>query len=230
MTTEPDFFLTTENARDYLADAGIVSPEGELTVQGLGGGVSNIVLLLEGPAESGPRWVMKQSLGKLRVKDDWRSGRERTFREAESIQKLHAVLPRGSVPEIIYVDCQNFIFIMTAAPSGSPTWKDLLLSGQVDPSVAAEVGKLLARMIVASRQDPGFQQRFEDRTVFDQLRIDPYYRTTAARRPEVAPALHALIQDSWRIRTALVHGDYSPKNILLVGRRIFLIDFEVVHW
>jgi aminoglycoside phosphotransferase (APT) family kinase protein len=27
-----------------------------------------------------------------------------------------------------------------------------------------------------------------------------------------------------------VHGDYSPKNMLVRGDHIFLIDFEVVHW
>ncbi|MGH9455388.1 MAG: phosphotransferase family protein, partial [Terriglobia bacterium] len=62
------------------------------------------------------------------------------------------------------------------------------------------------------------------------LRIDPYYRTTAGRRPDVAPAIRDLMQDSWQIRASLVHGDYSPKNILVQEGRIFLIDFEVVHW
>ncbi|HUY14888.1 MAG TPA: aminoglycoside phosphotransferase family protein [Terriglobia bacterium] len=228
--SRPNFQLTAGNAKDYLAQTGLVLPQEQISIRELGGGVSNVVLLLEWPGRPGQRWVVKQSLGKLRVKDDWRSDRERIFREANSIQKLHAVLPRGSVPEVVHIDRQNFIFIMAAAPPGSATWKDLLLSGQVDSAVAAEAGKLLASIIVKSRQDPDFQKLFEDRTVFDQLRIDPYYRTTAARCPEAASALQELMRDSWQIRTALVHGDYSPKNILVLGSRIFLIDFEVVHW
>jgi len=222
--------LTPRNAKNYLAQTGLVLPQEQISVRELGGGVSNVVLLVEWPARREQRWVVKQSLGKLRVKDDWRSNRERIFREAESIQSLHAVLPRGSVPQVVHIDRQNFIFIMTAAPLGSATWKDLLLSGQIDSAVAAEAGKLLACIIVKSRQDPDFQKLFEDRTVFDQLRIDPYYRTTAARCPEAASALQELMRDSWLIRTALVHGDYSPKNILVLGGRSFLIDFEVVHW
>ncbi len=66
--------------------------------------------------------------------------------------------------------------------------------------------------------------------MFDELRIDPYYRTTAARDPEAREALEQLIEDSWKIQTSLVHGDYSPKNMLVRDDRIFLIDFEVVHW
>ena len=71
---------------------------------------------------------------------------------------------------------------------------------------------------------------FWDRTVFDQLRIDPYYRTTASRHPELRREFDDLIATSLEIRTSLVHGDYSPKNMLVRGENIFLIDFEVVHW
>jgi 5-methylthioribose kinase len=85
-------------------------------------------------------------------------------------------------------------------------------------------------MLAASRANTQLQKRFEDRRVFFQLRIDPYYRTTAERHPDVCGAMNALVAKSWGIRSALVHGDYSPKNILVCDGKIFLIDFEVVHW
>jgi len=31
-------------------------------------------------------------------------------------------------------------------------------------------------------------------------------------------------------KTVLVHGDYSPKNILVSDNGIFILDFEVAHW
>jgi thiamine kinase-like enzyme len=33
-----------------------------------------------------------------------------------------------------------------------------------------------------------------------------------------------------RRRTVLVHGDYSPKNILADGADLVILDFEVAHW
>ena len=105
-----------------------------------------------------------------------------------------------------------------------------MLGRRADLAVAREAGAFLAEMIAASRDDPRFREKFGDRSVFDQLRIDPYYRTTAARHPDVATALQDLIGDSWKIQTALVHGDYSPKNMLVRREKIFLIDFEVIHW
>lgn len=221
-----EFRLTAATLRDYLAERGLVQDPSRLVIRELGGGVSNLVLLVEGPHE---RWVAKQSLGKLRVKDDWRSKRDRILREASAIAALGRVLG-AAVPRVIHMDRERYLYLMTAAPQGSVTWKQLLLGGEIDCKIGRRAGILLAKMIGASRADPTFQRQYSDRRVFDELRIDPYYRTTAARVPEVRDAIARLTSDSGQIQTALVHGDYSPKNMLVSGEKIFLIDFEVVHW
>ena len=225
-----NFLLSAEDLPDYLRSRGLAARDDRLDVRALGGGVSNLVLLVEWPGNPGRRWVVKQSLGKLRVKDDWRSDRGRIFREADSIRALRPFLGERALPEVVHIDAENFLFVMTAAPAGSLVWKDSLLEGVVDLGIANQAGRLLARMINASRSDARFREDFADQTVFDQLRVDPYYRTTAARHPEARRELEELIADSREIRTALVHGDYSPKNMLVKGGNIFLIDFEVIHW
>jgi 5-methylthioribose kinase len=224
--------LSAGNVKDYLAGQGLWPSSARTSVRELGGGVSNTVLLVEGEGGDAEvrRWVVKQSLEKLRVKDDWRSERSRIFREAQAIQALSPVLGRGNVPQIVHVGVDDYLFVMTAAPAAAMTWKAALLNGQVDFGVARRAGKLLALMITASQHDSAFQAAFEERIVFDQLRIAPYYRTTAARHPDVRGTIEKLIEDTWKIRTALVHGDYSPKNLLVHEDGIFLIDFEVVHW
>lgn len=228
------FELTPDNVLPCLRSRGLLAEEADVRVRELGGGVSNIVLLIERLRPPERRWVVKQSLAKLRVKDDWPSDRERIFREAEALQALRPVFGDASLPEVIHIDRENYFFIMTAAPEGSVVWKEELLAGRVDLAVARRAGALLARLINAPRARPDLakqlRERFEDRTVFDQLRIDPYYRTAATRHPDVREALGALIADSWKIQCSLVHGDYSPKNILVRGGNIILIDFEVIHW
>jgi 5-methylthioribose kinase len=224
------FLLTAENVRSYLVGQGLVGGEEDIAVRELGGGVSNIVLLVEWPGDAERGWVVKQSLGKLRVKDDWRSERSRIIREAASIQVLGPVLGPAAVPRVIHIDRENFLFVMTAAPRGSRTWKELLLGRRADAEVARDAALLLAKIINASRENPRLGEPFWDRTVFDQLRIDPYYRTTASRHLELRPEFDDLIATTLEIRTSLVHGDYSPKNMLVHGKSIFLIDFEVVHW
>ena len=221
-----EFRLTSESLGAYLNERGLASDQAALSIRELGGGVSNNIFLVEGP---GIRWVAKQSLGKLRVEDDWRSSRERVFREAAAIQALGSILD-GAVPQVVHVDHENFLYLMTAAPEGSVVWKQSLLDGQVRCEVAGTAGRLLATMIKTSQQEPHFKEQFADRTVFDELRVDPYYRTTAARHRDAREAFEQPVDDPWKIQTSLVHGDYSPKNILVRGDNIFLIDFEVVHW
>ena len=224
------FLLTTDNVREYLAGRALVQGAEEISVRELGGGVSNIVLLIEWPRIPGRGWVVKQSLGKLRVKDDWRSERSRIIREAEAIKALGPILGPASVPQVVHLDPENFLFVMTAAPAGSLTWKELLLGRRADAEVARSAALLLARVINASDIDPRVGQPFSDRTVFNQLRIDPYYLTTAARHPELREEFEGLIAATSKIQTSIVHGDYSPKNMLIHGSSIFVIDFEVVHW
>ena len=228
--TSDDLTLNQHNVLAYLAARGLAKEGGAISVRELGGGVSNIVLLIEWREEPERRWVVKQSLEKLRVQDGWRLERARVFREAEAIQSLRPALGEASLPEIIHIDRENSTYVMTAAPAGSPGWEDLLLTGEVDSRLAPQAARLLAQMMMASRADATLRERFADRTVFDQLRVDPYYRTTARRNPEVRGALVQLVANSWNIQSALVHGDYSPKNMLVHDGKIFLIDFGVIHW
>jgi 5-methylthioribose kinase len=229
-----DFLLTPESLRRYLLSRGLARDGSKFTVRALPGGVSNIVLLVEWLDEPARCWVAKQALGKLRVEDDWRSDQERIFREAEAIEILGPVLGDAALPQVISVDRENYFFIMTGAPRGSVVWKESLLAGEIDLAIAREAGLLLGRLMSAPQSKPELakrlRERFQDQTVFDQLRIDPYYRTTAARHPDVRHELEQLIRDSWKIQTSLVHGDYSPKNMLVHQGKIFLIDFEVIHW
>lgn len=176
------------------------------------------------------RVVAKQALEKLRVEADWRSRPDRALREAFALQEVARILAPGSVPEVLHVDPENCIYVMQAAPSEARDWKSLLLQGEIDPSVAARAGEILGRIVHETWLRPEWRARFGDQTVFDELRLDPYYRFTASRFPEFAPHLEHLIADCRDRAVALVHGDWSPKNLLVHGGHVTAIDFEVVHY
>jgi hypothetical protein len=71
---------------------------------------------------------------------------------------------------------------------------------------------------------------FSDLTFFQGLRLEPYYEFTAGKVPQASAFLRKLIDDTLAVAVALVHGDFSPKNILIHGGRPFLLDHEVIHW
>ena len=176
------------------------------------------------------RFVMKQALGKLRVQQEWLADQSRIFREAAALRKLTPYFPHGSLPVVLFEDRDNFIFAMSAAPSESVSWKDLLLNGEVHIQTAERVGELLAIMANVSWRAPDWEREFGDQTIFDQLRIDPYYRAAARRHPDMATAAARLIEGSAARRVSLVHGDWSPKNFLVHRTQVMAIDFEVIHF
>lgn len=71
--------------------------------------------------------------------------------------------------------------------------------------------------------------RFDDEEAFRQLRVAPYYEAAAARHPDLAPCIGALAERMLATRRCLVHGDLSPKNVLVGEGRVWLLDFEVAH-
>ena len=232
------FALSESNAVDYLLGEGLISRQqvGSASVQELGGGVSNIVIRVDLPDPS-DSVVVKQSLPRLRVEQEWLADQSRIHHEAAALRYLESVLPPLALPAVVHEDPDHFLFVMTAAAERSRTWKDDLLSGRVDTQVAAQVGRLLAGMhehsAVPGLSIPAVLQEFADKHCFVQLRVDPYHRATAQAHPDLADAIEAEAQAMLGRRLCLVHGDYSPKNVMVSPSdqepTAFLLDFEVVH-
>ncbi len=196
------------------------------SVHPLGGGVSNTVLLAE---TARGRLVVKQALERLNVAAPWHSDPARTLREAAALQDMAQFLPAGAVPAVCFVDEENFIYAMEAAVTGATDWKSLLLAGEIEPSIGAAVGALLATQVQATREGH-WRERYGDQRVFDELRLDPYYRYTAAQHPDLAIHFARSIERCRWNAVSLVHGDWSPKNILVSGGKPMVIDYEVVHF
>lgn len=212
----------TELSVEYLRERGFPVQHAEE----LGGGVSNVVLMVETPGE---RLVFKQSLPKLRVADEWLFDQKRIINERKCMEWLSAHLP-GSAPVVRFHDDDNFIFGMSFAPDGGRLWKKALLEGDTDRVAAERVGALLGEMHRRAARDGTARQTFDDQEVFIQGRIDPYHRFTARAHPDLAPLIEAEVQRMLAHRVTLVHGDYSPKNLFIYPDRAFMLDFEVAHW
>ena len=237
--------LTPNTAASYLRDREAIGTREQVEIRELSGGVSNTVLLVHRPDIPDNDFVLKQALPRLKVQQEWLCSIERIWREVEVLEICGRLLASGrrqppdinqsscwttSVPQILFSDRANYCYAMTAAPAGHKTWKEQLLSGGADPAIAAACGTLLGKLHAGSWRSPEIASRLEDRTFFDSLRLDPYYRRLAVVHPDLAAILNKLIDDTYATRLCLVHGDYSPKNLLISSGQIWLIDFEVGHF
>jgi aminoglycoside phosphotransferase (APT) family kinase protein len=195
----------------------------------LGGGVSNRVVWVE--RASGEAWILKQALAKLRVKVDWFSSVERIHREAAGLRWFSRTLPPGSTPRFVFEDMDSHILAMSAVPTPHENWKTRMLAGSIDMDYARQFGEILAAIHHSASIDLATAQaEFADQSFFETLRLEPYYAYTAEQVPQAADFIHRLIADTRTRRLALVHGDYSPKNILIYNGRLVILDYEVIHF
>ncbi|RPI87719.1 MAG: DUF1679 domain-containing protein, partial [Planctomycetaceae bacterium] len=191
-------------------------------------GVSNVVLRVT-PANASP-FVLKQSREQLRTRDAWFSRLERIWREADVMRVLRPLLPAGVVPEVLWEDRENFVFAMEAAPEEHVVWKQSLLAGEPSDAIARSLGMCLGLIHARTANRSDWRSAFEDRQVFSELRVDPFYRHVAQAAPDVAPQITALIDEMFATSACLVHADFSPKNVLVTQGEIVLVDYETAHY
>ena len=219
--------LTIENATDYLVSLGISDCSDVLDVEMLGWGISNTLVKV---TTRKANFVLKQSLPQLRVDNEWLADRDRIYREKSCIETLSEIFGNNTIPRVYGCDIDNFLFVMSCGPNPGINWKESLLSGRVDPSLAYEAGRILSKIHDFSFDNENIASQFIEDKVFRQLRIDPYYYFTAKQHPDLANLIIDAASTLLNTKSVLVHGDYSPKNFIVGNQGLFLLDFEVVHY
>jgi len=216
--------------RDFLSNVGLtVADLDAATATELAWGVSNIVIRVD-VRNAGVSFVLKQSREKLRTQIDWFSQLERIWREVDMLHALRRLLPDGAVPVVLFEDRENYLFAMEAIEANHRVWKADLLAGNIGDDVARNLAGCLAAIHRGSTGNATLADQLGDRTVFDELRLDPFYRYVAEHDEHCRPALEAIIESSLTRSDCLVLADFSPKNILITSRGPVLVDFETGHF
>jgi 5-methylthioribose kinase len=189
----------------------------------LNGGVSSEIYLVE----DGPRkFVVKRALPKLRVKDDWFVDVGRNASERDYLECVGRMMP-GVVPQLHFSSPDAGYFGMEYLGEGFANWKQMLLAGKFRTHHADQAGRILGEIHRRTAGDQKLLKQFDTTHVFHQIRVEPYLLTTGDRHPALRTLFHAEARRIEATREALVHGDFSPKNILIQGDRMVLLDCEV---
>ena len=235
MMTGARIELTPATVAAYLHGREVLPAGADPSVRLLGGGVSNTVLSVRW---GGDCLVLKQPLSNLAVEDDWPADVSRVHNEAAAVRVFGRLLRAAdldavSVPGVRLEDERDHVIGLECIPDRATTWKAELLEGRVDTSTASSLGRALGVVHARAAEDPDVRDRFDDPAPFEQLRLDPYHRTVAERHPELAEPVLAEVERVASVDLTLVHGDYSPKNVLVdrAGDEpaSWLIDFEAAH-
>jgi Ser/Thr protein kinase RdoA (MazF antagonist) len=208
----------------FLREHGLVGADGSARFTPLAGGVSSDIWRVDLP--DGRTICIKRALSKLKVAADWYAPVSRNAYEWAWIEFAARHAP-DAAPRPLARDAEAGLFAMEyLAPEQHPVWKRQLLDGQVEPATAAAVGRVLAVLHLASSRDVAVERAFDSGANFHALRLEPYLLATARVHPALAPALEALVDRTAGTQLALVHGDVSPKNILVGPRGPVFLDAE----
>ncbi|MCZ7637730.1 MAG: hypothetical protein M5U12_17850 [Verrucomicrobia bacterium] len=188
--------------RRYLQETGRVPATVGLRCTPLAGGVSNRTVRVEW--NGGPAWVIKQALARLRVKDDWFADPRRVHREALGLRWLGRLAPPGHLPGFVFEDETHHLLAMEAVPEPHENWKSRLLTGRLDAAHVRQFAELLATLHRRSHEQAAeTAAAFADRSFFETLRLEPYYRFAAHRQSAAAPFFDDLIAET--LATRLEH-------------------------
>lgn len=209
--------------RDLIEALSLGSAAEVHAIKPLTGGVSSdIASVSVGDAD----YCIKFALPKLKVAADWRAPVHRNAAEYAWLQVAIKVMPQGAVRLFGRSEEQHGFAMELIAGEHVYLWKTAMLDGKPSRGEAAAVGRIIGRIHAASAQSGFDTSPFQNRDDFRALRIEPYLSFTAEAHGQLAPELGELADMLYDGNVVLVHGDVSPKNIMIRQGTPVILDAE----
>jgi aminoglycoside phosphotransferase (APT) family kinase protein len=206
-----------------LIRMGLLAPGECARYTALAGGVASDIWKVETRDKV---FAVKRALPKLKVEADWYAPVERSAYEVKWMEVARRIVPQA-VPEVLGYDPAAGLFAMAYLdPARYRVWKSELHDGRADAAFAAEVGRCLVRIHSATARSPAMEAAFATDATFHAIRLEAYLEATAPKHPRVADALMTLSRETLATKLTLVHGDVSPKNILIGPDGPVFLDAE----
>jgi len=208
---------------EFLHRSGLIASGETAEFEPLAGGVSSSIWIAHSPDRS---FCIKKALPRLRVAAEWLAPVTRNAAEVRWLKAAARILP-DAVPRVLAEDADLGVFAMEYLPPSSyESWKERLRHGVAEPETGALVGERLAKLHRSFAHSGTADREFANDATFYALRIEPYLIATARVHPDIAGILERLAEVTAATKRSVVHGDVSPKNILLGPNGPVFIDAE----
>jgi enolase len=209
---------------DFIERARLSAPGDVLHFETLPGGVSSDIWIVR--AGVSRTFCVKRARARLQVAADWQAPVSRNSTEVAWLKQVAGLNP-DFVPAVLASDAALGLFAMEyLPPAENELWKTRLARGVASAETADEVGRRLASVHAAFARSATAAADFDTGAAFHALRLEPYLLATARVHTDLAPILNDLAEQTARTKVSVVHGDISPKNILLGRRGPKFLDAE----
>ena len=204
--------ITREMIGETLQRMGLISKGEQFSSEPLSGGVSSDIWRID---VGNKQYCLKRALPRLKVPQVWEAPVERNSFEWQWFRTAGAICPQ-CVPNLLAQDPQAGLFVMAYLDPGRyPIWKSQLRDGIVCEETAEGVAERLATIHAATSDDEHVARQFATDDAFYAIRLEPYLVATGRAHCDLTDRLHAILHVTESTKRALVHGDISPKNILV---------------
>jgi tRNA A-37 threonylcarbamoyl transferase component Bud32 len=211
---------------EALRELGLTQAAGPLAGEPLSGGVSCDIWRVDLP--EGPVCA-KKALAKLKVAGEWFAPTSRIDFEAAYYRFARTVEP-GVTPEVLGHDPSRGVLVTEYLPSSEHTvWKDELQNGVVRTDLVRQLALTLRHLHDRSLADSQAHAAFNQPDLIHALRLSPYFLASIPANPELESELTELVNLFERNRHWLIHGDFSPKNILFGRDHPVILDAECAN-
>ncbi len=201
----------------------LIAPGEQPPITALAGGVSSSIVRVDTTRGA---VCVKRALPQLKVAAQWLAPVERNRAEV-AWMKIAARVAPGCVPAVLAEDIDANAFAMAyLEPAVYPVWKAQLRDGIVQVATATAVAENLVHIHAATARNDEIAVAFANDASFHALRLEPYFAATARVHADCAAALQRVIDITANTKLALVHGDVSPKNILVGAQGPVFLDAE----
>jgi 5-methylthioribose kinase len=220
-----------DDVRGVLTKMGLVDSSADYHFTPLSGGVSSDIWLIKGGEQS---FVLKRPKHRLNVLSEWVVPVRRGQAEVDWLKCVGEHFPH-SVPEVLGYDPDTFAIALNYfEPDSYTNWRMELMDGHVDSDFAFQLGELLAHIHTMTYERQELADTFANDDLFESLRIEPFLQRSAVAVPALSEPINRVIFSLRMNRLALVHGDFSPKNILVSHTgdlpRPIVLDAECAVW
>ncbi len=189
----------------------------------LKGGVSSEVYYVK---THNNNYCIKRSLKKLLVKKKWIVNTNRIKFEYLWLKNCKNLLNNNIPKTYEFNDKKKYIIMEYLDQLEYKTLKELYFEGKINIKTIKLISKHLYK-IHSNSNSLDFKKTFEGNSKnFYDLRIDPYFNEVGRVYPKYKSYISNINKEYFKYSTSLVHGDFSPKNILIGKNKILYIDAE----
>lgn len=211
------------NIIESLLALGLIENAETARFEALTGGVSSDIWKIDTDTKT---FCVKRALPKLKVQANWQAPVERNHYEVMWYQHANRYVP-GSAPNILAQDETAMLCAMEfLAPETHKLWKAELMEGRVNVDDACRLGDMLGQIHRRASADQTLSESFPPNDIFHAIRLEPYLEATALKHPDLKDRLFDLSARTNQTKLTMIHGDVSPKNILIGPDGPVILDAE----